>query len=255
MFYAATWLTGIAHPTVPKLAVFWASADRSRRRLRADLRGAFVARTDSYVQNTVIVGAGHVGQQVAHKLLHHPEYGVNVVGFVDEHPRERRSDLDGLTVLGEIADLPVLVAALDIERVIVAFSQTSHTQTLGIIRDLNALDVQVDIVPRLFEVIGPQATIHAAEGIPLLGLAAGRLRVRRAWCSSEPWTSSGRVLGPGRARARSSLSIAARDQARLARPGPLPAGADRERRCAVRDPQVPHDGRTDADERKAESRI
>ena len=49
----------------------------------------------------MIVGAGHVGQSVAHKLLQHPEYGVNLVGFVDEHPRERRNDLDELTVLGK----------------------------------------------------------------------------------------------------------------------------------------------------------
>src|SRR4051794_6112187 len=36
-----------------------------------------------YLQNTVIVGAGDVGQLVARKILQHPEYGINIVGFVD----------------------------------------------------------------------------------------------------------------------------------------------------------------------------
>ena len=41
----------------------------------------------------VIVGAGDVGQLIARKLIRHPEYGINVVGFVDAHPKVRRADL------------------------------------------------------------------------------------------------------------------------------------------------------------------
>ncbi len=48
-------------------------------------------RTDAYVQNTLIVGAGHVGQRVARKLLQHPEYGVNIIGFVDDQPARARA--------------------------------------------------------------------------------------------------------------------------------------------------------------------
>jgi exopolysaccharide biosynthesis polyprenyl glycosylphosphotransferase len=175
VMFTVTWLTGVAHPTVPKLALFWGSAIVLVALARCVARG-ICRRTDAYVRNTVIVGAGHVGQSVARKLLQHPEYGVNLVGFVDDHPRERRGDLAELTVLGEVSDLPQLVGALDIERVIIAFSQVSHTQALAIIRELNGLDVQVDVVPRLFEVLGPQTTIHGAEGIPLLGLPPARLR-------------------------------------------------------------------------------
>ena len=123
----------------------------------------------------MIVGAGYVGQQLARKLIQHSEYGVNVVGFVDEHPRERHPDLQDLVVLGDVGDLPSLVRQLEIERVIIAFSRAPHGDDLETIRELNDLDVQVDVVPRLFEVLGPETTIHGAEGIPLLGLPASRL--------------------------------------------------------------------------------
>ena len=116
-----------------------------------------------------------IGQRVARKLLHHPEYGVNVVGFVDEHPRDRDEQLGDLTVLGHTSELPQIVRDYDVERVIVAFWRDPDPFTLGLVRDLNELDVQVDIVPRLFEVIGPETTIHAAEGLPLMGLAPARL--------------------------------------------------------------------------------
>jgi exopolysaccharide biosynthesis polyprenyl glycosylphosphotransferase len=100
---------------------------------------------------------------------------VNVLGFVDEHPRERQGGLGDLTIVGTTAELPRIVQELGVERVIIAFTQHPHAKTLNLIRDLNGHDVQVDIVPRLFEVLGPHATVHAAEGLPLLGLPPAHL--------------------------------------------------------------------------------
>ena len=54
----------------------------------------------AYLQNAVIVGAGDVGQLIGRKLLQHPEYGINLIGFVDAEPKERRADLEHLTLLG-----------------------------------------------------------------------------------------------------------------------------------------------------------
>ena len=169
--YLAPGLTAIP---LSKVLAFWASAIVLVVLARSAARG-ICRHTDAYIQNTLIVGAGHVGQRVALKLLHHPEYGVNVVGFVDEFPRERDEGLGELTILGQTSELLQIVRDHDVERVIVAFSHHPHPKTLGIIRDLNQFRVQVDIVPRLFEVIGPHATMHAAEGLPLVGLAPAHL--------------------------------------------------------------------------------
>ena len=139
---------------LPKLLLFWALAIGFVSLGRATAR-AYCRRHISYLQNTVIVGAGDVGQLVARKLLKHPEYGINLVGFVDAQPKERRDDLDHLTVLGPPERLPALVRLLDIERVIVAFSNDSHEETLDLIRSMKDLEVQVDIVPRLFELVRP----------------------------------------------------------------------------------------------------
>jgi exopolysaccharide biosynthesis polyprenyl glycosylphosphotransferase len=63
----------------------------------------------------------------------------------------------------------------DVERVIVAFSRDSDERVVDLVRSLDDLDVQIDLVPRLFEVLGPHAHMHAAEGLPLLGLPPARL--------------------------------------------------------------------------------
>jgi exopolysaccharide biosynthesis polyprenyl glycosylphosphotransferase len=173
-FLMASLATGVADPNLVKLGSFWALAIGFIATGRAAAR-ALCRRSVSYLQNTIIVGAGEVGQLVARKLLKHPEYGLNLVGFVDEHPRERREDLEHLTVLGSPADLRGLIQLLDVDRVIVAFSNEPEERVLALVRSLSNQDIQVDIVPRLFDVVGPKVGIHTVEGLPLVGLPPARL--------------------------------------------------------------------------------
>jgi exopolysaccharide biosynthesis polyprenyl glycosylphosphotransferase len=160
---------GYPHPDPVRLTIFWAIAIPAIVIGRA-LARALCRRHVAYIQNTVIVGAGDVGQLIAHKFAQHPEYGVNVVGFIDSEPRERRDDLDALTVLGSLEQLPQIVRVLEVERVIVAFSRFSDRALLGSIRSLNGINVQVDVVPRFFDVTSSPADVHTVEGLPLIGL-------------------------------------------------------------------------------------
>ncbi len=169
LVFAAGWVTHRISPDPPKLVAFWAIA------IGLTLVGRVLARAISrrsslYLQNTIIVGAGDVGQLIARKILHHGEYGLNLVGFVDDRPKERRDDLGHLTLLGPTAELPELVRLLDVERVILAFSNESDEEKVGLIRKLERLNVQVDVVPRLYEIVGPKVGVHTIEGMPLVGV-------------------------------------------------------------------------------------
>src|SRR5437763_6730099 len=97
---------------------------------------AFTRRCDEYAQSAVIVGAGDVGQLVARKLLRHPEYGIEPIGFVDTLPKQLRPDIAQLPVLGVVDDLASIVRRLSVARVIVAFSRRSDHETLARVRPL-----------------------------------------------------------------------------------------------------------------------
>ena len=174
LFLIATRTAGYGAPDLRKLVGFWLLSILFITALRAAAR-AFCRRRTTYLQNTVIVGAGAIGQRIAHKFRNHPEYGINLVGFIDAEPRDREPDLKDLALLGPPARLPAIVRLLDVERVVIAFSNEPDNVSLDLIRSLKDLDVQIDIVPRLFEVIGTNAGIHTVEGLPLLGLPRLRL--------------------------------------------------------------------------------
>jgi exopolysaccharide biosynthesis polyprenyl glycosylphosphotransferase len=181
---ACVLLTGSLDLQLRKVLLFWASAIVFVTAARGVGR-ALVRRDVRYLQNTVIVGAGSVGQVFARKVRNHPEYGINIVGFVDDQPKARRDDLDELLILGGTERLRELVELYDIERVVIAFSNDSHEQTLALIRSLKDCRVQVDIVPRLYELLSPRVGLYAVEGMPLVGLppaalAASERLVKRA---------------------------------------------------------------------------
>ncbi|MEA2281783.1 MAG: hypothetical protein QOK21_2390 [Solirubrobacteraceae bacterium] len=167
-------LTGAAEPTFVKLGGFWLLAILLLTVGRAIARSA-TRRSVLYVQNVVIVGAGDVGQLVARKMLQHTEYGINLVGFVDDHPRTSRPELAEVAQLGPTDRLIDIVRTFGIDRVVIAFSRESELETVSLIRSLRALDVQVDVVPRLFEVMGPKLVNHSIETLPLIGLPPVRI--------------------------------------------------------------------------------
>jgi exopolysaccharide biosynthesis polyprenyl glycosylphosphotransferase len=174
LLFGFTRLTDVASPTVPKLFTFWVLGIVLVAGCRV-LARTYCRRQLIYLQNTLIVGAGDVGQLVARKLLQHHEYGINLVGFVDDNPRERREDLSSFAILGVPDDLAEICQVLDVERVIFAFSNETPHRELDLVRSLDHLDVQIDMVPRLFEIVTPTANLHTVEGLPVLSLSPVRL--------------------------------------------------------------------------------
>ena len=172
VFFAVSWLVGLAHPSQVKLTAFWLLA------LVLMISGRFFARTlvrrhPAYVQNVLIVGAGDVGQLVARKVVQHPEYRIKLVGLADTSPKNLRSDLQDVKVLaGELDDL---VAANAVDRVIFAFSNETEEELVRQVRALRNSDVQIDVVPRLFDAVGPNCAIHGIEGLPLISIAPVRI--------------------------------------------------------------------------------
>ena len=168
--------TSAVQPGLARLGMFWGIAVVLIPTLRAGAR-VLCRHLPGYTQNAVIVGGGRVGQQLALKLSNHREYGIHLVGFVDDRPIDLDVELAERfpVLLGGPARLREFIKEHGVERVIIAFSNDSHEAVLANIRAIRDLDVQIDIVPRYFELFGAGAEVHTLEGIPLVGLRPMRL--------------------------------------------------------------------------------
>jgi len=117
-------------------------------------------------RRAVIVGAGPVGRLIERKLASHPEYGLDLVGFVDDVP----SDDGWGALLGPASDLTRIVEQLDIDWVLITPSDAPYEETLERVREVHRPDVRISIVPNYFELFASNATIEELEGIPVVSL-------------------------------------------------------------------------------------
>jgi exopolysaccharide biosynthesis polyprenyl glycosylphosphotransferase len=133
------------------------------------------ARRRGLLEATLVAGTGHVGVELANLILQHPEYGLELTGFVG-------SPYPGLPrpLMGDIADLERIVLEQGVTRVLVAFGPTREADLVGVLRTAVLRDVEVHVVPRFFEVgVAPRGPdVDDLWGIPIYRMRQAALRAR-----------------------------------------------------------------------------
>jgi exopolysaccharide biosynthesis polyprenyl glycosylphosphotransferase len=132
-----------------------------------------------------------VGAELCQKLEDHPEYGLLPFGLVDDV-----DDEDGLRLVGAMSTLAELIRALGVRRVIVAFGPTGDRQLVPVLRKIAALDVELLVVPRFFELglapMGPE--VELVWGIPLYRVRGPASR-RWSWRTKRLLDIVGSAIG------------------------------------------------------------
>ncbi|MFZ2052216.1 MAG: sugar transferase [Solirubrobacteraceae bacterium] len=173
----------ISWPTAGLLAVLGASSVAPAAILAAavatavSILGRSISRMLVYRshrrQRTLIIGSGVVACQVVERLEHFPHLSLEPIGLLDDDVHVEVSP--DLPLLGRLDDLQSVIAAHDVDRVIVAFTRSGHDELLRCIRVCWDSDVAIDIVPRLFEFLDGARAIDQVGGLPLLSITAPQL--------------------------------------------------------------------------------
>jgi exopolysaccharide biosynthesis polyprenyl glycosylphosphotransferase len=118
----------------------------------------------------LIVGAGQVGREMGGAVLEHRWAGLDLVGFLDDDPLKQRSGCLDRPVLGPLAMVEEVVATQEIDEVVVALPPRAQAETERLVLALQALPVNVRLVPDVFSMIFIRASVEDFAGIPLVGL-------------------------------------------------------------------------------------
>jgi exopolysaccharide biosynthesis polyprenyl glycosylphosphotransferase len=137
---------------------------------RLAVRVLYRARTrwqSSAAERVLIVGAGEVGQQVAHIIRGYAWAGLSLVGYLDDDMRKRGN---GLPVLGGLQDIREVVQAEGINDVVLALPLDAYQQTNELIATMHSLPVRVRVIPDYFNLALYRATVEDFGGIPMINL-------------------------------------------------------------------------------------
>jgi exopolysaccharide biosynthesis polyprenyl glycosylphosphotransferase len=142
-------------------------------------------------RRTLIVGAGATGRLIESKIAAHPDYNLQVVGFLDDSMAAGADD-----ILGSAADLTRVIDEHEIDWVVLAGADSAHhyDETLEMVRRVRRPDVHLSIVPTYFELFASNATIEDLQGIPVVSLPPMRLS-RSARILKRSFDLSASLLG------------------------------------------------------------
>lgn len=122
----------------------------------------------------VIVGTGDLACIVLSRLRDH-EFGFEPVGFVEVAAQapgvsNRTQSVDGLPVLGTVADLPRVLAEYEINEVLVADPAVPAGELMGAIGDSERRGVEFLIIAGPLEVLTAQTALTGPADLPTLEL-------------------------------------------------------------------------------------
>jgi exopolysaccharide biosynthesis polyprenyl glycosylphosphotransferase len=137
-----------------------------------------LARQRGYdLEDTIIVGAGPTGLEVADALSDNPQVGLVPCGFID-----RFDDETELPLIGRPEHLPQILAITGVRNVVIAFGAATEQELVAIVRRCHDTQVRFYVVPRLFELGVSKGDVgHEVDGLPLV-------KVQCPGASSHMWT-------------------------------------------------------------------
>jgi exopolysaccharide biosynthesis polyprenyl glycosylphosphotransferase len=151
------WLFGTLFLVGGRILLAWAA----RRARAARLVG----------KPTLIVGAGSVGARVERRLETQPELGLIPTGYLDNEPPPAEDVPDRhAPLLGGLDDLGRVARETGARHVVLGFSAAPDRLLVPVIRECEALGLEVSVVPRLFDIVNVRVALDHLGGLPLFGL-------------------------------------------------------------------------------------
>ncbi len=135
---------------------------------RASIRT--VARISIPPERVVFVGGSPMTRLLVRKIVMHPEYGLEPIGYVDTEAAKAENLDREIPYLGSVGELEVVCIQEGADRIVIAAPSIEEDVLADLVRLATSLDVRISILPHLVEVLGPSVEIDDVEGITVLGI-------------------------------------------------------------------------------------
>ncbi|MGB7338780.1 MAG: sugar transferase, partial [Phototrophicaceae bacterium] len=122
------------------------------------------------VQKVAIIGMGDVGQAVLRTLIARRDLGYKVIGYLDDDPARGETDLGRVVGLGKLNNLENVITAHGIDLLIVTMQWRHYDTIFDITQRARLANVDVRLVPDIFQLNLQQVQFENLDGIPLLGI-------------------------------------------------------------------------------------
>jgi exopolysaccharide biosynthesis polyprenyl glycosylphosphotransferase len=156
------------------IVLYWIMAIVSSGIVRGFKRMMYIklAKQGTVSKNVVIVGAGKFGKSLMEELSNYNYLGYKIIGFVDDHEIE---DYKSHKYLGSISQLNDLLKKHLVEEIIITIP-SERDLVNKLITDLRKLDINIKIVPDLYNLVMSTVQIGNINSLPVVTLVKTPMR-------------------------------------------------------------------------------
>ncbi|MFN8454311.1 MAG: undecaprenyl-phosphate glucose phosphotransferase [Anaerolineae bacterium] len=122
------------------------------------------------IERVLIIGAGEVARAVMRGVVANPEYGLQIIGFLDDNPVRGETDIGRFKALGSIDNLPEVLREQAIDEVIITLPWQYHRRIVSIMAQCERFNIPTQIVPDLFQMTINRMHVEEIAGIPMIGI-------------------------------------------------------------------------------------
>jgi exopolysaccharide biosynthesis polyprenyl glycosylphosphotransferase len=120
------------------------------------------------VRRVILVGAGDVGRMVMRTVVARPDYGYQLIGFLDDNPAKGFTNIGPYRALGPVDNLSQVLETETVDAVIICLPWQNHRMIQRLLRTCDQSAVQAQVVPDLFQLTKNQVYVEELNGIPLI---------------------------------------------------------------------------------------
>jgi exopolysaccharide biosynthesis polyprenyl glycosylphosphotransferase len=121
-------------------------------------------------RRVLVIGAGEVGRTVMRAVVANPEYGFNIIGFLDDHPAKGETDIGRFKALGSLDNLANVMEEESIEEVIITLPWQYHRKIIQVMAHCERQNVRARIVPDMFQMTVSHMHVEEIAGVPMIGI-------------------------------------------------------------------------------------
>ncbi len=119
-------------------------------------------------RNALIVGFNPKSHQLHDTIINHRALGFDVVGYIAVLDENLDKEYKGIKSLGTVKNIEKIIDDLNVRNVIISLERHHEDTMLEVISKCEGKNVEMKIVPDLYDIISGQARIAQIYGMPLI---------------------------------------------------------------------------------------
>ena len=118
-------------------------------------------------KSVLIIGAGEAGIMLVREMLRNPEIGLNPIGYIDDDPRKHGKRINGIKVIGSMANLPRILEKTTVEEVVIAIPSAPGSVVREVVQACKASGIPSRTIPGLFDILRGTAKVEQFRSVQL----------------------------------------------------------------------------------------